>query len=925
MARSTGTMKLSSNFEPRLGAPLDARIVVPTVADLTASGNFPYPYVGMVVAVQATSELYVYGGGGTTTLTNWKKVGNENPISGDVGDSKTPIYLNDGTFTALDYTIEKSVPSDAKFTDTTYESKNASESGTDVSLVTTGEKYAWNNKSDFSGNYNDLTNKPTIPSAANNGTLTITQNGTSKGTFSANQSTNKTIEVSDTTYESKSAASGGTDVSLVTTGEKYTWNNKSNLALGTTHTTAAYGDHNHDGTYLKSVPAADTDTLGGIKTGFTTSGNNRKVQVDEDGNAYVVQKDTTYTFDGTYNASTNKAATVSTVTNAINALDGGTIGEGSASKTITALSQSNGNVSATFGDISITKSQVSDFPTSMPASDVSSWAKASSKPTYTASEVGAIATSLKGANNGVAELDANGKVPSSQLPSYMDDVLEYAGQESFPTTGQSGIVYVDTLTNQTYRWSGTEYVIIGNSLALGETSSTAYRGDRGKIAYDHSQSTHAPTTSKSAASGGTDLSLVTTGEKYTWNNKTSLTIGTTSTTAAAGNHTHTASLATDTGTSAITLASAGKYKLTAGGSSVIFTMPTIPSYSSKTAESGGTDVSLVTTGEKYTWNNKSDLSLGTTATTAAKGNHTHTATLAADTGTSSITLASAGKYKLTAGGSSVIFTMPTSTNLSIGTTSTTAAAGNHTHTTSLASDSGTATVTLAANTTYKLTAGGKSVIFKTPVDNNTTYSSKSAASGGTDVSLVTTGEKYTWNNKSSLALGTTSSTAFRGDYGNTAYTHSQSTHAPTTSKSAASGGTDLSLVTTGEKYTWNNKSSLTIGTTSTTAAAGNHTHTTSLAADSGTASVTLSANTTYKLTAGGTSVIFKTPADSNSVTSVVGQTGAVTTAQIATALTSAGYKLTDNNTTYSGATQTTLGLVRIWASGDTLNINTAAS
>ena len=75
------------------------------------------------------------------------------------------------------------------------------------------------------------------------------------------------------------------------------------------------------------------------------------------------------TFDGTYNASTNKAATVSTVTNAINALDGGTIGTGGAGKTITSLSQTNGNVSATFSDISITKSQVSDFPTTMtPAS-----------------------------------------------------------------------------------------------------------------------------------------------------------------------------------------------------------------------------------------------------------------------------------------------------------------------------------------------------------------------------------------------------------------------------------------------------------------------------------------------------------------------------------------------------------------------------
>ena len=78
----------------------------------------------------------------------------------------------------------------------------------------------------FSGSYNDLSNKPTIPAAAQNGILTIKQNGTSKGTFSANQSSNTEINVTDTTYESKSAASGGTAVSLVTTGEKYTWNAK---------------------------------------------------------------------------------------------------------------------------------------------------------------------------------------------------------------------------------------------------------------------------------------------------------------------------------------------------------------------------------------------------------------------------------------------------------------------------------------------------------------------------------------------------------------------------------------------------------------------------------------------------------------------------------------------------------------------------
>lgn len=137
---------------------------------------------------------------------------------------------------------------------------------------------------------------------------------------------------------------------------------------------------------------------------------------------------------------------------------------------------------------------------------VPEWAKAPSKPTYTATEVGArpntwmpsatdvgaIPASQKGAASGVAELDSSGKVPSVQLPSYVDDVVEFASRDSFPATGEDGKIYIAEDTNLTYRWSGTQYVEISPSLALGETSSTAYRGDRGKTAYDHSQTTGNP-------------------------------------------------------------------------------------------------------------------------------------------------------------------------------------------------------------------------------------------------------------------------------------------------------------------------------------------------------------------------------------------------------------------------------------------------
>ena len=91
-----------------------------------------------------------------------------------------------------------------------------------------------------------------------------------------------------------------------------------------------------------------------------------------------------------------------------------------------------------------------------------------------------------------------GVIDASHLPSYVDDVLEgYLSNSKFyktkgsdntytgEITGETGKIYVDLDSNKTYRWSGTAYVVISETLALGETSSTAYRGDRGKIAYDH--------------------------------------------------------------------------------------------------------------------------------------------------------------------------------------------------------------------------------------------------------------------------------------------------------------------------------------------------------------------------------------------------------------------------------------------------------
>ena len=91
-----------------------------------------------------------------------------------------------------------------------------------------------------------------------------------------------------------------------------------------------------------------------------------------------------------------------------------------------------------------------------------------------------IKSSEKAVAGGVATLDSTGKVPSSQLPSFVDDVLEFSNLDNFPITGEAGKIYVALDTNKTDRWSGSSYAEISASLALGETTGTAYDGAKGK-------------------------------------------------------------------------------------------------------------------------------------------------------------------------------------------------------------------------------------------------------------------------------------------------------------------------------------------------------------------------------------------------------------------------------------------------------------
>ena len=125
---------------------------------------------------------------------------------------------------------------------------------------------------------------------------------------------------------------------------------------------------------------------------------------------------------------------------------------------------------------------------------------------------------------------------------------------------------------------------------------------------------------------------------------------------------------------------------------------------------------------------------GATATSKFTANQSTDSTLTFATGSANGTISVDGTDVAVKGLGSAAYTA-----------STAYATSGHTHATTIATSSGTNQISLAASTKYAITAGGTSYVFTTPP--NTTYSSKAAAQGGTEVSLCTTGEKYTWNSK----------------------------------------------------------------------------------------------------------------------------------------------------------------------------------
>ena len=297
-------------------------------------------------------------------------------------------------------------------------------------LVTDAEKTTWNNKSDFDGAYNSLTGKPTLGTAS-----------AKDVSASGDASSSQVVMGNDTRLTDSRPASDVYDWAKASTKPTYT---ASEVGLG---------------------------NVGNYKAVSTVA--NQGLTDAEKANSRANIGAGTSSFSGAYGDLSGKP----------------TLGTASAKDVPTS-----GNASTT----QVVMGDDTRLTDARNAADVYSWAKASTKPSYTASEVGAIATTAKGTANGVAELDSTGKVPSAQLPSYVDDVIEgyYYNSKFYKEStheteipGESGKIYVDLPNDTTYRWSGTAFTQIKGDLTLGETSTTAYRGDRGKTAYDHSQTT----------------------------------------------------------------------------------------------------------------------------------------------------------------------------------------------------------------------------------------------------------------------------------------------------------------------------------------------------------------------------------------------------------------------------------------------------
>ena len=225
-----------NTFTSNASSNVTANITVPTkVSDLTNDSGFINKSVNDLTNYTLTSNL-----ASVATSGDYTDLSNTPTIPADTSDltnnawfitlSDIPSQVSDTAYASSWNWVTDTAPSK----NAVYDKINAMD--TAISWKADSSSLA---TVATSGSYNDLSNKPTIPTV-NNKTITFTQNGVSVGDITLNQSSDETIAFTDTTYESKTASSGWTDLSLVTTWEKYNWNQKQNALTAQTAYTSKW-------------------------------------------------------------------------------------------------------------------------------------------------------------------------------------------------------------------------------------------------------------------------------------------------------------------------------------------------------------------------------------------------------------------------------------------------------------------------------------------------------------------------------------------------------------------------------------------------------------------------------------------------------------------------------------------------------------
>lgn len=258
------------------------------------------------------------------------------------------------------------------------------------------------------------------------------------------------------------------DISKITTPNNTTYNIKDASAIGnitrsgTTFTatrrdgtTFTFTQQDNNTTYSAGTGLSLASNAFSVKLGYTTSGNNRAVQADSNGNLYVTQKDD----NTTYSAGTG----LSLSSNAFSVK----LGYTTSGNNRAVQADSNGNLYVTQKDDNTTYSantgiklngttfQHTNSVTAGTAGTSSATSGKTLAVPYVTYDAQGHITATGTHTHTISGLDASaissGTIDSARLPSYVDDVLEYAGLTNFPSTGESGKIYVAQDTNKTYR------------------------------------------------------------------------------------------------------------------------------------------------------------------------------------------------------------------------------------------------------------------------------------------------------------------------------------------------------------------------------------------------------------------------------------------------------------------------------------------